>query len=78
MRGRGKPGTRGRTKTPRPKTENRSLTFAARYARLYRAANVRERFLSLYQNVSLPEICNWRGPQIRLLVEVVARYGVEV
>ena len=32
----------------------------------------------LYQNVSLPEICNWRGPQIRLLVEVAARYGVEV
>ena len=31
-----------------------------------------------HQNVSLPEICNWRGPHIRLLVEVGARYGVEV
>jgi hypothetical protein len=30
------------------------------------------------QNVSLPEICNWRGPQIRLLVLVAARYGVDV
>ena len=30
------------------------------------------------QNVMRPEICNWRGPQIRLLVAVGDRNGVEV
>ena len=34
--------------------------------------------VAMLQNVSLPEICNWRGPQIKLLVDVGARYGVEV
>ena len=30
------------------------------------------------QNVMRPESCNWRDPQSRLLVDVVARKGVEV
>ena len=30
------------------------------------------------QNVMRPESCNWRGPQSRLLVAVVARNGVDV